>query len=42
VLSVKFGVKALQIYRVNEIPRTALEKIDRQALINKLVSYPSE
>ena len=42
VLSVKFGVKALQIYRVNEIPRTALEKVDRQALINKLVSYPSE
>ena len=32
VLSVKFGVKALNIYRVNEIPRTALEKIDRQAL----------
>jgi O-succinylbenzoic acid--CoA ligase len=32
VLSVKFGVKALQIYRVSEIPRTALEKIDRQAL----------
>ena len=32
VLSVKFGVKAINIYRVNEIPRTALEKIDRQAL----------
>lgn len=32
VLSVKFGVKALQIYRINEIPRTALEKIDRQVL----------
>jgi O-succinylbenzoic acid--CoA ligase len=32
VLSVKFGVKALKIYRVNEIPRTALEKIDRQLL----------
>ena len=32
VLSVKFGVKALQIYRVSEIPRTSLEKIDRQAL----------
>ena len=32
VLSVKFGVKALKIYRVNEIPRTALEKIDRQVL----------
>lgn len=32
VLSVKFGVKALQIYRVSEIPLTALEKIDRQAL----------
>ncbi len=32
VLSVKFGVKALQIYRISEIPRTALEKIDRQAL----------
>ena len=42
VLSVKFGVKALQIYRVNEIPRTALEKVDRQALINKLVNYSSE
>jgi O-succinylbenzoic acid--CoA ligase len=42
VLSVKFGVKALKIYRVNELPKTALEKIDRQALINKLVSYPSE
>ena len=37
VLSVKFGVKALNIYRVNEIPRTALEKIDRQAL-GKLLS----
>jgi len=32
VLSVKFGVKAINIYRVDEIPRTALEKIDRQAL----------
>lgn len=32
VLSVKFGVKAANIYRVSEIPRTALEKIDRQAL----------
>ena len=32
VLSVKFGVKALKIYRVNQIPRTALEKIDRQVL----------
>ena len=32
VLSVKFGVKALQIHRINEIPRTALEKIDRQVL----------
>jgi O-succinylbenzoic acid--CoA ligase len=32
MLSVKFGVKALQIYRINEIPRTALEKIDRQVL----------
>ena len=37
ILSVKFGVKALNIYRVNEIPRTALEKIDRQAL-GKLLS----
>jgi O-succinylbenzoic acid--CoA ligase len=36
VLSVKFGVKALKIYRVNEIPRTALMKIDRQVL-GKLV-----
>ena len=32
ILSVKFGVKAINIFRVNEIPRTALEKIDRQAL----------
>lgn len=32
VLSVKFGVKALSIFRIKEIPRTALEKIDRQAL----------
>jgi O-succinylbenzoic acid--CoA ligase len=32
VLSVKFGVKALNIFRISEIPRTALEKIDRQAL----------
>ena len=32
ILSVKFGVKALNIFRVKEIPRTALEKIDRQAL----------
>ena len=37
ILSVKFGVKALNIYRVNEIPRTALEKVDRQAL-GKLIS----
>ena len=37
VLSVKFGVKALHIYRVTEIPKTALEKIDRQAL-GKLIS----
>ena len=37
ILSVKFGVKALNIFRVNEIPRTALEKIDRQAL-GKLIS----
>lgn len=36
VLSVKFGVKALRICRINEIPRTALMKIDRQAL-GKLV-----
>ena len=42
VLSVKFGVKALNIYRVKEIPRTALEKIDRQALITTLVGYPNE
>ena len=42
VLSVKFGVKALKIYRVTEIPRTALEKVDRPTLIAKLVSYPSE
>lgn len=32
ILNVKFGVKALNIIRVNEIPRTALEKIDRAAL----------
>ena len=37
ILSVKFGVKALNIFRVKEIPRTALEKIDRQAL-GKLIS----
>lgn len=37
VLSVKFGVKALNIFRVAEIPKTALEKIDRQAL-GKLIS----
>ena len=37
VLSVKFGVKALNIFRVAEIPKTALEKIDRQAL-DKLIS----
>lgn len=32
VLSVKFGVKALHIYRIADIPRTALDKIDRSAL----------
>jgi O-succinylbenzoic acid--CoA ligase len=37
ILSVKFGVKALNIFRIKEIPRTALEKIDRQAL-GKLIS----
>lgn len=37
ILAVKFGVKALNIFRVKEIPRTALEKIDRQAL-GKLIS----
>jgi O-succinylbenzoic acid--CoA ligase len=37
VLSVKFGVKALNIFRVAQIPRTSLEKIDRQAL-GKLIS----
>lgn len=37
VLSVKFGVKALQIYRVPKIPRTALLKVDRLAL-DKLIS----
>ncbi len=37
ILSVKFGVKALNIFRVEAIPRTALEKIDRQAL-GKLIS----
>lgn len=37
ILSVKFGVKALNIFRIAQIPRTALEKIDRQAL-GKLIS----
>jgi O-succinylbenzoic acid--CoA ligase len=37
VLSVKFGVKALNIFRIAQIPRTSLEKIDRQAL-GKLIS----
>jgi len=37
ILSVKFGVKALNIFRVEAIPRTSLEKIDRQAL-GKLIS----
>lgn len=37
ILSVKFGVKALNILRVNEFPLTALEKVDRQAL-GKLLS----
>jgi O-succinylbenzoic acid--CoA ligase len=37
ILSVKFGVKAVKIYRVTEIPRTALEKIDRQSLKANLV-----
>lgn len=37
ILSAKFGVKALNIFRINEIPRTVLEKIDRQAL-GKLLS----
>ena len=37
ILAVKFGVKALNILRVKEIPRTSLEKIDRQAL-GKLIS----
>jgi O-succinylbenzoic acid--CoA ligase len=32
VLAVKFGVKAVNIFRVNQIPRTALHKVDRQAL----------
>ena len=32
ILSVKFGVKAAQIIRIKEIPRTALLKIDRPAL----------
>ena len=32
ILSVKFGVKAAQIFRIKEIPRTALLKIDRPAL----------
>lgn len=32
ILSVKFGVKANSIHRIKEIPRTALRKIDRQAL----------
>ena len=37
ILSVKFGVKALKIQRIKEIPRTALHKIDRQAL-GRLIS----
>lgn len=37
ILSVKFGVKALSIKRIPEIPRTALQKIDRVAL-GKLIS----
>lgn len=37
ILNVKFGVKALNIFRVDEIPRTALEKVDRQALIARLI-----
>lgn len=32
VLQVKFGVKALSILRIDSIPRTALQKIDRAAL----------
>ena len=36
VLSVKFGVKARHIFRISEIPLTALHKVDRAAL-GKLV-----
>lgn len=32
LLSANFGVKAFNIYRIKTIPRTALQKIDRQAL----------
>ena len=35
-LSAEFGVKALQIMRIKEIPRTALHKVDRAALAKLL------
>lgn len=31
-LAAQFGVKARKIYRINEIPRTALQKVDRNKL----------
>ena len=35
-LSEKFGIKALDVIRVSEIPRTALQKVDRAALAKLL------
>lgn len=35
-LSEKFGIKALDVIRVSEIPRTALQKVDRTALAKLL------